>query len=145
MSFQTFLSDLCFQTSLHKERWKLRSSTQRLLLQFFMPLQPLGRQLQVPEDGPFPEMGISTFFLGNSSYHISSSWSYALYEFEYEKNIICFGDFFNFLGLSLMFLYMFFSILWFFIYSLILWCIRFCYQILSIRYINGKLGFATIG
>ncbi|KAL1469553.1 hypothetical protein MTO96_024933 [Rhipicephalus appendiculatus] len=36
---------------------QLRPPPERLLLQLIVPMQPLGNQLPMPEDGPVPEMG----------------------------------------------------------------------------------------
>lgn len=35
----------------------MRPPTQRLLLQLVVPMQPMGNQLSMPEDGPLPKVG----------------------------------------------------------------------------------------
>ncbi|GBP38352.1 hypothetical protein EVAR_36304_1 [Eumeta japonica] len=59
MWFQTIVADLRFQAGVHPPRRQLRPPARRLLPLLLLPLQPLGLQLQVPADGPLPEVGLS--------------------------------------------------------------------------------------
>ena len=65
ISLQTFFLNLPFQTGVREEGRELRPQTQRLLLQQLLQVQPVGLQLQVPEDGPLPEMGLSRARFGD--------------------------------------------------------------------------------